>query len=61
MPRTMANAKNEKHARVGRTLKNYATGRVEVRKDALYSFTVPAFEGWTPRSKPRNGSALKRK
>ena len=44
----MALSRSTKQPTIGRVIKNHATQRVEVRKDPLYSFVVPTFEGWNP-------------
>jgi hypothetical protein len=44
----MARAKSKVQQTVGRVIKNHATGREEIRKDKLYSFAVPKFQGWEP-------------
>ena len=42
----MGKPKSGKQVQVGKVVKNHGTGREEVRKDRLYSFAVPQFQGW---------------
>ena len=42
----MGKPKSSKQQTVGKVNKNHSTGREEVRKDKLYSFVVPTFQGW---------------